>query len=114
MSKRFLPIFPLRIILFVVCFASGLSFAGCGTSNPPPSGPPVVTKSEADGIKVGMTLEEAQKIVGNPGETRKVAGNDANTATAPVPHVWKNPDNSLLAVTLQDGKIRDVQPINLK
>ena len=98
------PLFRLFPLFCVASIVSG----GC-SSQPTPSGPAVVTKEEANQIKVGMTLDESQKIIGDPGESVKIQG-DAPISS----HMRMNPDGSLLTVTLRDGKVQQVQPANLK
>lgn len=99
--------------LFLLVSVSCVFIAGCGGSVP--SGPAVVTKAEAGQIKVGMTLEEAQKIIGDPGESPPVGEGTAELAAAgPMAYVWSNPDGSSLMVSVQHGKIQQVSPLNLK
>ena len=96
--------------LFVV--ASGLSLAGCGSPAPPEpkSGPAVVTREEAEQVKVGMFLKEVQDIIGDPGKEMK-APPSAPAGTSM--YMWSNPDASSLMVEFRGGRVFSLTPINL-
>ncbi|USK43708.1 hypothetical protein [Cytobacillus oceanisediminis] len=77
---------------------------------------PIVSKAEADQIKIGMTYDEVVKIIGHEGTLERETKMSHATSTS---YIWKNKDGSYAAIFFSDQntgvpKVEDFIFSNLK
>lgn len=73
------------------------------------------TKAQYEQVESGMTLAEAQKVFGAPGE--EVTQSETQVMgqkLVMVVHTWRNPDFSNATLTLENGKVSAKAQMNLK
>lgn len=73
---------------------------------------PVVTKSEFERIKPGMSYNELEIIIGAPGV--EVSRSEVPGKPKTVTYNWKNSDNSNMTATFIDGKLTNKVESGLK
>ena len=103
--KRMATLFS-SVLLGVLLFGS----AGCDSGDS--DGSVEVTLSEYNEIKLGMSLDEVEAIIGGgPTRSASATGPYANTGTA---YQWVNLDGSAALITFEDDQVVLKSQVNLK
>jgi hypothetical protein len=101
------------VVGFVVILGTVLTCAGVGnqSATPGPAATPVVTLAEFEKVEVGMSLDEAARIIGARG-VEQSRNELAGTVTVLVE--WRNADLSAMNAIFQGGKLVQKSQVGLK
>lgn len=77
-----------------------------------PTAPASITLDKYEQIQTGMTLEEVQALMGEPGE--ETSRMEIEGAPPTFSHMWKNANGSNVGITFQDNKVVSKVQFGLK